>query len=109
MDAPTSAFSSIMNFNAPSKPQQIEKTDLSTAADKLVLEDILSTHQRPELEEYANFLYLIINGINMNPKMDFKLHYEQISILLLAHYVITFNSYLRVVNRWSYLPDIPII
>ena len=58
----------------------------------LVLEDILSTHQRPKMEEYDNFLYLVIKGISINPEMDFELHYEQISILLLAHHVITFKE-----------------
>lgn len=32
----------------------------------LVLEDILSTHQRPKLEEYEDFLYFVIKGISLN-------------------------------------------
>ncbi|WP_160827573.1 hypothetical protein [Nitrosomonas sp. JL21] len=59
-----------MNFNAPSKPQQIEKTDLSTAADKSGLPAGIPI-QHSKLEEYANFLYLVIKGINMNPKNGF--------------------------------------
>ena len=58
----------------------------------LVLEDILSTHQRPKLEEYEDFLYLVIKGISINEKKDFSLQYEQISILLLANHVITFKE-----------------
>lgn len=58
----------------------------------LVLEDILSTHQRPKLEEYEDFLYLVIKGIDINPGKDFSLQYEQISILLLANHVITFKE-----------------
>ncbi|MBP6365948.1 MAG: magnesium/cobalt transporter CorA [Nitrosomonas sp.] len=58
----------------------------------LVLEDILSTHQRPKLEEYEDFLYLVIKGISINEEQDFSLQYEQISILLLAHHVITFKE-----------------
>jgi len=58
----------------------------------LVLEDILSTHQRPKLEEYEDFLYLVIKGIDIKPGKDFSLQYEQISILLLANYVITFKE-----------------
>lgn len=58
----------------------------------LVLEDILSTHQRPKLEEYENYLYLVIKGIDVNLGKDFSLEYEQISILLLANHVITFKE-----------------
>lgn len=58
----------------------------------LVLEDILSTHQRPKLEEYENFLYLVIKGISLDQNKIFSLQYEQISILLLANYVITFKE-----------------
>lgn len=61
----------------------------------LVLEDILSTHQRPKLEEYEDFLYLVIKGISLislNPEKNFSLQYEQISILLLADYVVTFKE-----------------
>ncbi len=58
----------------------------------LVLEDILSTHQRPKLEEYENFLYLVIKGISLNFEKEFCLQYEQISILLLANCVVTFKE-----------------
>ena len=58
----------------------------------LVLEDILSTHQRPKLEEYDDFLYLVIKGISLNQGKNFSLQYEQISILLLANYVVTFKE-----------------
>ncbi|MDO9310363.1 MAG: CorA family divalent cation transporter, partial [Nitrosomonas sp.] len=58
----------------------------------LVLEDILSTHQRPKLEEYDDFLYMVIKGISLNREKNFCLQYEQISILLLANYVVTFKE-----------------
>lgn len=58
----------------------------------LVLEDILSTHQRPKLEEYEDFLYMVIKGISLDQEKIFSLQYEQISILLLANYVVTFKE-----------------
>lgn len=58
----------------------------------LVLEDILSTQQRPKLEEYEDYLYLVIKGISVDRKDEFSLRYEQISILLLANYVVTFKE-----------------
>lgn len=58
----------------------------------LVLEDILSTHQRPKVEEYDNFLYIVIKDLEINPDNELGLQYEQISILLLDHYVVTFKE-----------------
>ncbi|SFP41407.1 magnesium transporter [Nitrosomonas cryotolerans] len=58
----------------------------------LVLEDILSTHQRPKLEEYEDYLYLVAKGISLDRQQHFHLQYEQISILLLANYVVTFKE-----------------
>jgi len=58
----------------------------------LVLEDILSTHQRPKIEEYDNFLYIVIKDIEIQPDKELSLQYEQISILLLDHCVITFKE-----------------
>ena len=57
-----------------------------------MLEDILSTQQRPKLEEYEDFLYLVIKGIGIDRDIDFSLRYQQISILLLANVVITFKE-----------------
>tara|TARA_R110002073_G_scaffold313359_1_gene485210 strand:- start:1227 stop:2339 length:1113 start_codon:yes stop_codon:yes gene_type:complete len=58
----------------------------------LVLEDILSTHQRPKLEEYDDYFYLAIKSIHVDYKSDFNLQYEQISILLMSNYIITFQE-----------------
>ncbi len=58
----------------------------------LVLEDILSTHQRPKLEEYEDYLYLVVKNISVDCKINFNLQYEQISILLLANIVVTFQE-----------------
>ncbi len=58
----------------------------------LVLEDILSTHQRPKLEEYESFLYMVIKGIEFDQERNISVDYEQISILLLVDYVITFKE-----------------
>ncbi|SET36739.1 magnesium transporter [Nitrosomonas marina] len=58
----------------------------------LILEDILSTHQRPKLEEYDDYIYLVVKGIGADYHDRLELRYEQISILLLANCVITFKE-----------------
>ena len=57
----------------------------------LVLEDILNTHQRPKLEEYDDYLYCVLKGIALADG-DFKVGYEQISILILHDFVFTFKE-----------------
>ncbi|SFE06727.1 magnesium/cobalt transporter CorA [Nitrosomonas sp. Nm166] len=81
-----------VNIDGLSDVKVVEAIGQELNIHPLVLEDILSTHQRPKLEEYDDFLYLVIKGISINPEKNFGLQYEQISILLLAKYVITFKE-----------------
>lgn len=81
-----------VNVNGLSDIRIVENIGQELNIHPLVLEDILSTHQRPKLEEYDDFLYLVIKGIGINPEKYFDLQYEQISILLLANHVITFKE-----------------
>ena len=81
-----------VNVNGLSDIHIVENIGQELNIHPLVLEDILSTHQRPKLEEYDDFLYLVIKGISINPEKYFDLQYEQISILLLANHVITFKE-----------------
>lgn len=57
----------------------------------LVLEDILNTHQRPKFEEYDDYLYIVLKELNIEEGL-FSVHYEQISILMLKNFVITFKE-----------------
>lgn len=57
----------------------------------LVLEDILNTHQRPKIEEFENFLFLVLKGLLFD-KQNMKIVYEQISMVVLDDMVITFKE-----------------
>ncbi|SOD21127.1 magnesium/cobalt transporter CorA [Nitrosomonas ureae] len=81
-----------VNIDGLSNIDIVERIGHQLNIHPLMLEDILSTHQRPKLEEYENFLYLVIKGISLDQNKIFSLQYEQISILLLANYVITFKE-----------------
>ncbi|MDF2875763.1 MAG: corA [Sporomusa sp.] len=55
----------------------------------LVLEDILNTDQRPKLEDYGDYLCVIIKSLNMaNEAVDYET--EQVSLILGPNYVISF-------------------
>ena len=57
----------------------------------LVLEDILNTHQRPKFEEYDEYLYIVLKKMALENK-EFSVSYEQISILVLENFVVTFRE-----------------
>ncbi|MBE0470552.1 MAG: magnesium/cobalt transporter CorA [Methyloprofundus sp.] len=81
-----------INVDGLSDTRIVERIGREFNIHPLVLEDILSTHQRPKLEEYDDYFYLVVKGISMHPSDNLRLQYDQISILLLANHVITFKE-----------------
>jgi len=57
----------------------------------LVLEDILNTHQRPKLDEYADYLYLVLKRLEVIDE-EFAVCQEQISLLLFENLIFTFKE-----------------
>jgi magnesium transporter len=58
---------------------------------QLVLEDILNTHQRPKFEEYEDYLYIVLKGM-IAESGEFRVSYEQISLLVLENVVFAFKE-----------------
>ena len=58
---------------------------------RLVLEDILNTHQRPKFEEHDDYLYIVLKGM-LAANQEFSVDYEQISLLVLENIVFTFKE-----------------
>lgn len=56
----------------------------------LVLEDILATDQRPKLEDYKDYLYLVIKMLTFTS--DNRITSEQVSIILGENFVISFQE-----------------
>jgi len=56
----------------------------------LVLEDILNTHQRPKLEEYDNYIYVVLRMLAVGEGES--LHSEQVSIIIGKNFVVTFQE-----------------
>jgi len=57
----------------------------------LTLEDILNTHQRPKVDFYDNYVYLVLKMIRYDAERN-KLDSEQVSLVLLKDMVITFQE-----------------
>jgi magnesium transporter len=56
----------------------------------LVLEDILSPNQRPKLEDYGNYIFVVLKKLSWNQEEEFE--FEQISLILGENYVISFQE-----------------
>ncbi|MBY9006238.1 MAG: magnesium/cobalt transporter CorA [Candidatus Lokiarchaeota archaeon] len=57
----------------------------------LVLEDILSPNQRPKLEDYGRYIFVVLKKLSWNQEEE-DFEYEQISLILGENYVITFQE-----------------
>ena len=57
----------------------------------LVLEDILNTHQRSKIEEYDDYLFIVMKAATFNEK-TVRVEYEQISMILMKDFVFTFRE-----------------
>jgi magnesium transporter len=57
----------------------------------LILEDILSTDQRPKLDEWPNLLYLTLRMLNFNETTN-EINSEQLNLIIGSNYVITLHE-----------------
>ncbi|MFX1322159.1 MAG: magnesium/cobalt transporter CorA [Promethearchaeota archaeon] len=57
----------------------------------LVLEDILSPNQRPKLEDYGSYIFVVLKKLSWNQEKE-NFEYEQISLILGENYVISFQE-----------------
>lgn len=69
----------------------IETIDDYFGVHPLVLEDIVSTGQRPKVEDYGAYLFLVLKMIYFDDKTD-DLYSEQIGLVLAPNYVISFQE-----------------
>lgn len=56
----------------------------------LVQEDILNTNQRPKVEDYGDYIYIVCKMLYVNPQSETIS--EQVSIILGKNYVLTFQE-----------------
>ena len=69
----------------------IEEIGRQFSLHPLVLEDILSPNQRPKLEDYGSYIFVVIKKLVWNQD-DNEFEYEQISLILGKNYVISFQE-----------------
>ena len=69
----------------------VEKLGKAFDIHPLVLEDILNTDQRPKIEDYDRYIFLVLKMLYVDEKTK-EIHSEQVSLILGNNYVISFQE-----------------
>lgn len=70
----------------------LEKVGRQLDLHPLVLEDIVHTGQRPKMEDYDSYLYIVLRMLQYDQQRH-AVDSEQVSIILGPHYLITFQEH----------------
>lgn len=80
-----------INIDGIHQAEIIEKTGSCHNLHPLVLEDIQNTEQRPKIESYADYLYIVLKMLYFNEMAD-TVSTEQVSLVIGRNYVISFQE-----------------
>ncbi|WP_299228187.1 magnesium/cobalt transporter CorA [uncultured Psychroserpens sp.] len=79
-----------INVNGLNNLKDIQKLGSHYSLHPLTLEDIVNTNQRPKLEEFENYLFIVFKMIYL--KGDNAIQYEHLSMVVGHDYVLTFQE-----------------
>lgn len=81
-----------LNINGLHETEVLEKIGAHYDIHPLILEDILNTDQRPKVEMFDNYIFIVLKMITYNvEKKDVLI--EQVSLLMGDNFVITFQEF----------------
>jgi len=80
-----------INVDGVSDSEIMRKLGQHFGMHPLVVEDIMSTDQRPKVEDYGNHLYIVVRMLRWNDK-ESALIDEQVSLLLGKGFVVSFQE-----------------
>jgi magnesium transporter len=87
-DAPTVSW---ININGLHDTVALQKLGDHFGLHPLVLEDIVNTHQRPKMEDYQDYVYLVCRMIYFSEDTQ-QIDTEQISLVLGPNYILSFQE-----------------
>jgi len=79
-----------ININGLNNVADIERLGLNYELHPLTLEDIVDTTQRPKIDEYDSYLFIVFKMLYF--KKDNTLNFEQVSMVVGKNYVLTFQE-----------------
>ena len=88
-DRPTVAW---INVDGLHQVEVLEALGERFGLHPLVVEDILNTDQRPKLEDYGDYLFIVLKSLFHQDREAEELEIEQISLVLGPDYVLSFQE-----------------
>jgi magnesium transporter len=80
-----------INIDGINQKEILEKLSDCFGFHPLVMEDIMNTDQRPKMEDYADYLYIVLKMLYYNAETN-KLSTEQVSLIVARNVVISFQE-----------------
>jgi magnesium transporter len=80
-----------INIDGIHKVELIEKLGKGFELHPLILEDILSTGQRPKFEDYEKYIYIVLKMLSFSENTQ-STKVEQVSVVLSTNFVISFQE-----------------
>ncbi len=80
-----------INIDGVHKLDNIEKIGKQFKIHPLVLEDIMHTEQRPKMEDFEDYLFIVLKMFQYDEKEN-ETKTEQVSIILSSNYIISFQE-----------------
>ena len=87
-DKPTVTW---INIDGLHQVEILEKLGECYGLHPLVLEDILNTDQRPKMEDYGEYIYIVLKDLDYDDKSS-QIEPEQISLILGPNFVFSFQE-----------------
>jgi magnesium transporter len=87
-DKPTVTW---INVDSLHQVEILEKLGECYGLHPLVLEDILNTDQRPKMEDYGEYIYIVLKDLDYPDKIN-QIESEQISLILGPNFVFSFQE-----------------
>lgn len=87
-DKPTVTW---INIDGLHQVEILEKLGECYGLHPLVLEDILNTDQRPKMEDYGEYIYIVLKMLDYNDKSN-EIESEQMSLILGPNFVFSFQE-----------------
>jgi magnesium transporter len=73
------------------QPETFERLGQCYGFHPLVLEDIMATDQRPKMDDYGKYLFIVLKMIDYDTK-EAGISFEQVSMILGSNYLISFQE-----------------
>ena len=70
----------------------LEKLNECFGLHPLVLEDILNTDQRPKMEDFGEYLFVVLKTLFLNGDRRGEVGDEQVSLILGPHFLLSFQE-----------------